>query len=110
MTLLGEHHPNGRRAIDTLKAAIAVVLVGGSAAFTAGKLSAKAVDDRLTMHIMAESIQAERTERAATQAAYDATVSRVNTEVLLKYLGAPIPALPAKPSIIAGDGGTDSGR
>ena len=96
-----------------LKLSIAIVLLGGGAAFTAGKIASSGISDRLDAHIRVEvpmfTQQADRTERAAAQASYDAQVARINIEVLLRTMGVAAPKLPPMPEVLKTDGGTDAG-
>lgn len=114
MPLLDEHHhANGKRGLEMLKLSITIVLLGGGAAFTAGKISVGGVEDRLDVHEQVEhsllTQQAQRTERAAERAAYDAQVARINVEVLLRTMGVTVPRPPPIPEVLRIDAGVKDG-
>lgn len=103
-----EANGNGhKKLLDMLKLALGIVLLGGSSAFTAGKMAVKSTDERVTAQgeritAVVEDVNAQRRETA--QAAYDAQCARINTEVILRHMGAEVPAPPPKPAILK-DGG-----
>ena len=96
-----------------LKLGISIVLLGGGAAFTAGKLSVKSVEDRLEAHEHTAHplllAQMEQAQRASAQASYDATYSRIMTEALLRANGVPLPKPPPLPELLSDAGAPDAG-
>lgn len=92
-----------KKAFDMLKLALGVVLLGGSSAFTAGKLAAKSTDERVTVQserITAVVQDVNELKKTAAQASYDAARAAINTEVILRHMGAEVPRPPPKPKVL----------
>ena len=99
------------KLLNGLKLALGVVLVGGGAAFSAGTLAVKATDDRVTVtNVRVDAVEkrVDEMQRTTAQAQYDAQRAAINTEALLKWMGAPVPNAGPKPAILL-DGGRDGG-
>lgn len=100
-------------ALNVLKVALAIVLMGGASAFTAGKMAVANVQAEVTAHIAMDTAvhtvfaqQADRVEKTVNQAAYDAQWARINTEALLRAQGIQPPPPPTRPDAGArNDGG-----